>query len=158
MTLADLLRGRDLAQVRAALRADGHALLPALLGREQCEQLRREPQAWYRLNRLDTDGFQALACDEASDDDHVLVLAVLLSDAHAFSGGEIVMTEQRPRMQSRPMVLPLEQGDGVLMAVGARRVQGSRGPYRAVLRYGVARVRAGCRHGLQAAFAADQHF
>jgi hypothetical protein len=74
-------------------------------------------------------------------------LAILLSDPSAdFTGGEFVMTEQRPRMQSRPMVVPLRQGDGVVFAVHNRPVQGTRGVYRVNLRHGVSRVRSGHRH------------
>jgi hypothetical protein len=58
------------------------------------------------------------------------------------------MTEQRPRMQSRPMVLPLSQGDAVAFAVHHRPVQGTRGTYRVNLRHGVSRVRSGQRHTL----------
>jgi hypothetical protein len=57
-----------------------------------------------------------------------------------------VMTEQRPRMQSRPIVVPLRQGDGVVFAVNNRPVQGSRGVYRVNLRHGVSRIISGTRH------------
>jgi len=78
-----------------------------------------------------------------------LQLAILLSEPNAdFTGGEFVMTEQRPRMQSRPMVLPLGQGDGVVFAVHHRPVQGTRGVYRVNLRHGVSRIRSGHRHTL----------
>ena len=76
-----------------------------------------------------------------------LQLAILLSrPGDDFTGGEFVMTEQRPRMQSRPMVVPLRQGDGVVFAVHKRPVQGSRGPYRVNLRHGVSRILSGQRH------------
>jgi len=76
-----------------------------------------------------------------------LQLAILLSDPGTdFDGGEFVMTEQRPRMQSRPMVVPLRQGDGVVFAVHNRPVQGTRGTYRVNLRHGVSRIRSGHRH------------
>jgi uncharacterized protein len=81
--------------------------------------------------------------------DHVfpLQLAILLSEpGKDFTGGEFVMTEQRPRMQSRPMVVPLRQGDGVVFAVHNRPVQGTRGFYRVNLRHGVSRIRSGHRH------------
>ncbi len=80
---------------------------------------------------------------------HVFPLqAVLLLSAPGrdFEGGEFVMTEQRPRMQSRPMVLPLRQGDCAVIAVHQRPVQGARGAYRVKLRHGVSRVRAGERY------------
>jgi hypothetical protein len=76
-----------------------------------------------------------------------LQLAILLSEpGRDFTGGEFVMTEQRPRMQSRPMVVPLRQGDGVVFAVHYRPVQGARGFYRVNLRHGVSQLRSGRRH------------
>ena len=78
-----------------------------------------------------------------------LQLTVLLSKPDKdFGGGEFVMTEQRPRMQSRPMVVPLRQGDGAVFAVHHRPVQGARGAYRVNLRHGVSRIRWGHRHTL----------
>jgi len=78
-----------------------------------------------------------------------LQLTVLLSEpGRDFSGGEFVMTEQRPRMQSRAEVVPLRQGDAVVFAVNERPVRGSRGTYRVRLRHGVSRVRSGRRHTL----------
>jgi hypothetical protein len=82
-----------------------------------------------------------------------LQVAILLSEPERdFTGGELVMTEQRPRMQSRPMVVPLRQGDAVVFAVQHRPVQGTRGPYRVNLRHGVSRVRSGRRHTLGVIF------
>lgn len=78
-----------------------------------------------------------------------LQLVLLLSEpGRDFTGGEFVMTEQRPRMQSRPMVLPLRQGDAAVIAVHQRPVQGTRGAYRVNLRHGVSLVRSGRRHTL----------
>jgi hypothetical protein len=75
-----------------------------------------------------------------------LQVAFLLSDPQRdFTGGEFVMTEQRPRMQSRPLVVPLAQGDAVVFAVRHRPVQGTRGVYRVNLRHGVSRIRSGHR-------------
>jgi hypothetical protein len=74
-------------------------------------------------------------------------VAILLSEpARDFTGGEFVLTEQRPRMQSRPEVIPLRQGDAVAFAVHHRPVQGTRGTYRVNLRHGVSRLRSGHRH------------
>lgn len=82
-----------------------------------------------------------------------LQVACLLSEpGRDFTGGEFVMTEQRPRMQSRPMVLPLRQGDAAIFAVHQRPVQGARGTYRVQLRHGVSRVRAGERYTLGVIF------
>jgi uncharacterized protein len=80
-------------------------------------------------------------------------LAVLLSQPGVdFTGGEFVMTEQRPRMQSRPEVVPLGQGDAVIFAVHHRPVQGTRGIYRVNMRHGVSRLHSGHRHTLGVIF------
>jgi hypothetical protein len=82
-----------------------------------------------------------------------LQLTVLLSNERRdFSGGEFVLVEQRPRMQSKPMVVPLRQGDAVVFAVQNRPVQGKRGPYRVMLRHGVSRIRSGHRYALGVIF------
>jgi hypothetical protein len=76
-------------------------------------------------------------------------VAILLSKPSTdFTGGEFVLTEQRPRMQSRPEVVPLRQGDAVAFAVHHRPVKGTRGFYRVNLRHGVSRLRTGRRHTL----------
>jgi uncharacterized protein len=78
-----------------------------------------------------------------------LQVAILLSaPGQDFTGGEFVMTEQRPRMQSRAEVVPLRRGDAVVFTVRQRPVQGSRGAYRVNLRHGVSRIRSGQRHTL----------
>jgi hypothetical protein len=78
-----------------------------------------------------------------------LQVAILLSQpGRDFTGGEFVMTEQRPRMQSRAEVVPLGQGDAVVFTVRNRPVQGTRGVYRVNLRHGVSRIRSGHRHTL----------
>ena len=80
-------------------------------------------------------------------------VAILLSEpGRDFMGGEFVLTEQRPRMQSRPEVVPLMQGDAVVFAVHHRPVQGTRGVYRVNLRHGVSRLRSGRRHTLGVIF------
>ena len=83
--------------------------------------------------------------------EHVFPLqaTILLSEPERdFVGGEFVLTEQRPRMQSRPEVVALRQGDAVVFAVHHRPVQGSRGAYRVNLRHGVSRLRRGHRNTL----------
>ena len=76
-----------------------------------------------------------------------LQVTILLSELQRdFTGGEFVMTEQRPRMQSRAEVVPLRQGDAAIFAVNQRPVQGSRGFYRVTLRHGVSRLRSGHRY------------
>lgn len=78
-----------------------------------------------------------------------LQLAVLLSAPGAdFEGGDFVLTEQRPRMQSRASVVPLGKGDALLFAVNSRPQRGGRGDYRVTQRHGVSKVRAGARHTL----------
>jgi hypothetical protein len=78
-----------------------------------------------------------------------LQVAVLLSrPGEDFAGGEFVLTEQRPRMQSRVEVVPLRQGDAVIFPVNLRPVNGARGPYRVNMRHGVSRLRGGLRHTL----------
>ncbi len=82
-----------------------------------------------------------------------LQVAILLSAPGAdFGGGAFVLTEQRPRMQSRAEVVPLVQGEAVVFAVAERPVQGSRGTYRVKLRHGVSRVTWGARHTLGVIF------
>jgi hypothetical protein len=90
---------------------------------------------------------------DAGDQDlygpHVFPLQVtilLSAPGRDFDGGEFVLTEQRPRMQSRAEVVPLRQGDAVVFAVHHRPVQGTRGVYRVNMRHGVSRVRAGERY------------
>ncbi len=78
-----------------------------------------------------------------------LQAAVLLSrPGEDFTGGEFVLVEQRPRMQSRPHVVPLSLGDAVIFAVNTRPAQGTRGTYRLTLRHGVSEVRSGRRRTL----------
>jgi len=82
-----------------------------------------------------------------------LQVAILLSEpGRDFEGGEFVLTEQRPRMQSRAEVVSLRQGDAVVFAVHNRPVQGTRGNYRVNMRHGVSRLRAGRRHTLGVIF------
>ena len=82
-----------------------------------------------------------------------LQVAILLSEPGGdFTGGEFVLTEQRPRMQSRAEVVDLKQGDAVAFAVHHRPVQGTRGFYRVNLRHGVSRLRSGHRHTLGVIF------
>ncbi len=102
------------------------------------------------LHRLSTDGYQPLI--QHADGAHVfpLQLVALLSEPSVdFTGGEFVMTEQRPRMQSRPMVVPLGLGDAAVIAVSHRPVHGARDIYRVTARQAVSRVRSGERTGLE---------
>lgn len=101
------------------------------------------------LLRYGPGDYNCLHQDLYGDEVFPLQVAVLLSaPGRDFTGGEFVLTEQRPRMQSRAEVVPLCQGDAVVFAVHHRPVQGSRGSYRVNLRHGVSRLRSGQRHTL----------
>jgi hypothetical protein len=87
--------------------------------------------------------------------EHVFPLQATLllsSPGCDFEGGEFVLVEQRPRMQSRAVVVPLRQGDAVLFATNQRPVEGSRGPYRVAQRHGVSEIRSGNRYTLGVVF------
>src|SRR5262249_17099462 len=91
--------------------------------------------------------FNCLHQDLYGDLAFPIQVAILLSEPGVdFTGGEFVLTEQRPRMQSRAEVVPLRQGDAVAFAVHNRPVQGTKGNYRVNLRHGVSRLRSGMRH------------
>ncbi len=99
------------------------------------------------LLRYGAGDFNCLHQDLYGEHVFPLQVAVLLSEPREdFEGGEFVLTEQRPRMQTRAAVVPLRRGDAVAFAVRNRPVQGSRGSYRVNMRHGVSRVTAGHRH------------
>ncbi len=101
------------------------------------------------LLRYGVDDFNCLHQDLYGEHVFPLQMAVLLSrPGEDFTGGEFVLTEQRPRQQSRVEVVPLQQGDAVIFAVNERPVQGSRGFYRVKMRHGVSRLHSGQRHTL----------
>ncbi len=101
------------------------------------------------LLQYETGDYNCLHQDLYGEHVFPLQVAVLLSRPEKdFTGGEFVLTEQRPRMQSRAEVVPLGQGDAVIFAVHHRPVKGSRGMYRVNMRHGVSRVRSGHRHTL----------
>ncbi len=101
------------------------------------------------LLQYGADDYNCLHQDLYGEHVFPLQVAFLLSaPGRDFTGGEFVLTEQRPRMQSRAEVVHLGQGDGVVFPVHHRPVQGKRGPYRVNLRHGVSRVRSGHRHTL----------
>jgi len=101
------------------------------------------------LLRYDAGDYNCLHQDLYGELQFPLQLTVLLSrPGDDFEGGEFVLTEQRPRMQSRAEVVTLRQGEAVIFAVNQRPVAGTRGPYRVTMRHGVSRLRAGRRHTL----------
>lgn len=105
------------------------------------------------LNLLREDGY--LALHQRNEGEHVFPLqfVALLSEPDSdFTGGEFVMTEQRPRMQSRPMVLPLRLGDAALITTAHRPAAGASGNYRVNLKHAISRVRSGERIGLELSF------
>lgn len=105
------------------------------------------------LLQYETGDYNCLHQDLYGEHVFPLQVAVLLSEpGRDFTGGEFVLTEQRPRMQSRPEVAPLAQGDAVAFAVHVRPVQGTRGTYRVNLRHGVSRIRSGRRHTIGVIF------
>jgi len=105
------------------------------------------------LLRYGAGDFNCLHQDLYGPEVFPLQLAVLLSaPGRDYAGGEFVMTETRPRQQSRVEVVPLGQGDGVVFAVNHRPVTGSRGDYRVAMRHGVSTVTAGQRHTLGVIF------
>ncbi|NTX01285.1 2OG-Fe(II) oxygenase [Myxococcus sp. CA040A] len=109
----------------------------------QAEQLRPTPL----LLQYGEGDYNCLHQDLYGEEVFPLQVAFLLSEPERdFTGGELVLTEQRPRMQSRAEVVPLRQGDGVIFPVHHRPVQGTRGIYRVNMRHGVSRLRSGHRH------------
>lgn len=101
------------------------------------------------LLRYEAGDYNCLHQDLYGEHVFPLQIAILLSDpGRDFTGGEFVLTEQRPRMQSRAEVVPLRQSDAVVFAVRHRPVQGARGVYRVNLRHGVSRIRSGHRQTL----------
>jgi hypothetical protein len=105
------------------------------------------------LLRYGPDDYNCLHQDVYGELVFPLQLAILLSaPGEDFEGGEFVLTEQRPRMQSRVDVVPLGQGEGVVFAVRHRPVAGTRGDYRVAMRHGVSRLRAGERFTLGVIF------
>ena len=105
------------------------------------------------LFQYGVDDYNCLHQDLYGEHVFPLQVAILLSaPGRDFTGGEFVLTEQRPRMQSRPHVVSLQQGDAVIFAVCYRPVQGTRGTYRATMRHGVSRLRSGKRHTMGVIF------
>lgn len=127
---------------------------PATLGdflrhNQQAGQIRGQSH----LNRLGLGDHVPL--HQRNDGEHVFplqIIALLSKPGTDFQGGEFVMTEQRPRMQSRPLVLPLQLGDAAIIATAERPFRGAKGHYCVNLRHAISRVRKGVRIGLELSF------
>lgn len=105
------------------------------------------------LLKYGPDDYNCLHQDLYGEHVFPLQIAILLSEpGEDFTGGEFVLTEQRPRMQSRPMVAPLRKGDAVVFAVNHRPVQGKKSVYRVNMRHGVSRLQSGSRYTLGVIF------
>jgi hypothetical protein len=112
-----------------------------------------QTQAQSHLNRLGVEGYVSL--HQRNDGEQIFplqIVALLSEPGKDFHGGEFVMTEQRPRMQSRPIVLPLKLGDAAIITTAKRPFKGTKGYYRANLKHAVSRVRMGERIGLELSF------
>lgn len=133
---------------------DVHGRYPAELG-DFLERNRKAGQtrAQSHLNRLGVEGHISLHQRNDGEQMFPMQVVALLSEPDIdFEGGEFVMTEQRPRMQSRGEVVSLRKGDAAVFAVHNRPVRGTRGTYRVNLRHGVSRLRSGRRHTLGVIF------
>jgi len=112
-----------------------------------------QTQCQSNLSRLREQDYQALyQCAEGVQVFPLQLVALLSEPGKDFTGGEFVMTEQRPRMQLRPMVLPLHRGDAAIIPVSQRPCKGSRGYYRVNIKHAISPVRSGQRIGLELLF------
>jgi len=145
--LVELANSWNAAMEIAVRYPDGHAEFL-----ERCHAA-GQPRPTPLLLQYAKDDYNCLHQDIYGEHVFPLQVAVLLSEPSVdFTGGEFVLTEQRPRMQSRVEVAPLRQGDALVFAVHHRPVQGTRGTYRVNLRHGVSQVRSGHRHTLGVIF------
>ncbi|HHL0960153.1 TPA: 2OG-Fe(II) oxygenase [Serratia marcescens] len=120
-----------------------------LLRNQQAGQIRGQSH----LSRLGIGDYVPLHQRNDGEQVFPLQIVALLSEPGAdFQGGEFVMTEQRPRMQSRPLVLPLQLGDAAIIATAERPFKGAKGYYRVNLKHAISRVRKGVRIGLELSF------
>ena len=119
----------------------------------RCNQKAGQVQAQSHLNRLGVEDYLALHQRSVGEQVFPLQVVALLSEpGKDFHGGEFVMTEQRPRMQSRPMVLPLKLGDAAIITTAGRPFKGTKGYYRVNLKHAISRVRQGQRIGVELTF------
>lgn len=131
---------------------------PRVAGERGGDSLRRnrkagQMRAQSHLSRLGVEGHVSLHQRNDGEQVFPLQIIMLLSEPGAdFQGGEFVLTEQRPRMQSRPAVLPLGFGDAAIIATAERPFKGAKGYYRVNLKHAISRVRQGERIGLELSF------
>lgn len=119
----------------------------------QRNQKAGQTQAQSHLNRLGVEDHVSLHQRNDGEQVFPLQIVALLSEPEKdFHGGEFVMTERRPRMQSRPMVLPLKLGDAAIITTAERPFKGTKGYYRVNLKHAISRVRTGERIGLELTF------
>lgn len=119
----------------------------------RCNQKAGQAQAQSHLNRLGAEDYITLHQRSAGEQVFPLQVVALLSEpGKDFHGGEFVMTEQRPRMQSRPMVLPLKLGDAAIISTAGRPFKGTKGYHRVNLKHAISRVRRGERIGVELTF------
>lgn len=150
--LADVVAPADVAAVLRFANAAGGPLMAvaerwmARLGRDARFDT-VEPTA--RVTRLKTGERVALHRPDDEDAFPLRLVAVLGRPNVDFTGGDFIVVEQRPRMQSRPMVVPLRPGDVAVVASGRRPHRGTRGDYAVTARHGIGRVVAGERIGLE---------
>ena len=133
----------DWAWIGAQLDAEGYAILPGLLDGAQTRSIAAS---------IDTASVVLPEPFSAWRNAFYPHLALLSEPEKDFTGGEFVMTEQRPRMQSRPMVLPLHQGDVAIITVALRPCKGGKGFYRVNIKHAISQVRSGERIGLELLF------
>ena len=147
----------DWPAIESELAAYGSAVAPKLLSPETCRELAAlygddkgfRSRIVMAAHGYGPGDYNCLHQDVYGEHLFPLQVAILLSEpGRDFTGGEFVLTEQRPRMQSRAEVVSLRQGDGVIFAVRERPVQGARGTYRVNLRHGVSRIKSGERFTL----------
>jgi uncharacterized protein len=149
--VADLRKEAYPPLVAIANRWNETMRIPARFPPRHAELIRRCHEAGQKrptplLLKYGADDYNCLHQDLYGEHVFPLQIAILLSaPGQDFTGGEFVMTEQRPRMQSRAEVVPLDKGDAVVFTVNHRPVQGTRGSYRVNMRHGVSRLRSGER-------------
>jgi len=143
----------EIANRWSALLDAGRRYPRELADLHQLDRQAGQGRAQSYLSRLGEEDY--LALHQRNDGGHVFplqVVALLSAPGKDFRGGEFVMTEQRPRMQSRPMVLPLRLGDAAVICTAERPVKGGSGYYRVNMKHAISRVHGGERIGMELSF------